>query len=109
MNEVSTRRRKLSKKGRTYRASLLKERSVKINGRMMRKKVSIIKDLLFSSKIRIAAEEELDLFNNLFSMLLTSMRNIVRCLMMIKELMSTTGLMTWIIRFALSRGRFITG
>ena len=108
MNEVSTRRRKLSKKGRTYRASLLKERSVKINGRMMRKG-SIIKDLLISSKIRIAAEEELDLFNNLFRMLLTSMRNIVRCLMMIKELMSTTGLMTWIIRFSLSRGRFITG
>ena len=37
VNEVSTRRRKLTEKGRAYRATLLKERREKINGRMMRK------------------------------------------------------------------------
>ena len=43
---------------------LLKERREKMNGRMMRK-CSIIKDLLFSNKNRIAVEEELAQFNNL--------------------------------------------
>ena len=37
VSEVSTRRRKLTEKGRAYRATLLKERREKINGRMMRK------------------------------------------------------------------------
>ena len=76
VNEVSTRRRKLTEKGRSYRATLLKERREKINGRMMRK-CSIIEDLLFSNKK--------------------------------KDLVRMTGLITWIIRSALSRGRSITG
>ena len=37
VSEVSTRRRKLTEKGRAYRATLLKERREKTNGRMMRK------------------------------------------------------------------------
>ena len=53
VNDVSTRRRKLTEKGRTYRGTLLKERREKINGKMMRKS-SIIKDLLLSNKNRIA-------------------------------------------------------
>ena len=57
MNDVSTRRRKLTEKGRTYMATLLKERREKINGRMMRK-CSIIEYLLLSNKNRIAVEEE---------------------------------------------------
>ena len=58
MNEVSTRRRKLTEKGRAYRTILLKERREKINGRMMRK-CRIIEDLLLSNKSRISVEEEL--------------------------------------------------
>ena len=69
VNDVSTRRRKLTEKGRTYIATLLKERREKINGRMMRK-CSIIEDLLLSNKNRITVEEELDHFNDLFKMLL---------------------------------------
>ena len=69
VNDVSTRRRKLTEKGRACRATLLKERREKINGRMMRK-CSIIEDLLFSNKNRIAVEEELAQFNDLFKMLL---------------------------------------
>ena len=69
MNGVSARRRKLTEKGRTYRATLLKERREKINGKMMRKS-SIIKDLLLSNKNRIAVEEELAKFNDLFKILL---------------------------------------
>ena len=57
VNDVSTRRRKLTEKGRAYRATLLKERREKINGRMMRK-CSIIEYLLLSNKNRIAVEEE---------------------------------------------------
>ena len=45
VNGVSIRRRKLTEKGRAYRATLLKERREKINGRMMRR-CSIIEDLL---------------------------------------------------------------
>ena len=66
-NGVSNRRRKLTEKGKAYRATLLKERRENINGRMMRK-CSIIEDLLFSN--RIAVEEELVQFNDLFKMLL---------------------------------------
>ena len=69
MNEVSTRRRKLTEKGRAYRATLLKERREKINGRMARK-CNIVVDFLFSNKNRIAVEEELAQFNDLFKMLL---------------------------------------
>ena len=70
VNGVSTRRRKLTEKGRAYRATLLKERRQKINGSMTRK-CSIIEDLLFSNKNRIAVEEELAQFNDLFKMLLS--------------------------------------
>ena len=70
MNEVSIRRRKLTEKGRIYRATLLKERTEKMNGRIM-KKCSITEDLLFSNKNRIAVEEELAQFNELFKMLLS--------------------------------------
>ena len=69
VNDVSTRRRKLTEKGRAYRATLLKERREKISGRMMRKS-SIIKDLLLSNKNRIAVEEELAQFDDLFKILL---------------------------------------
>ena len=69
VNDVSTRRRKLTEKGRAYRATLLKERREKINGRMARK-CNIIVDFLFSNKNRIAVEEELAQFNDLFKMLL---------------------------------------
>ena len=69
MNEVSTRTGKLTEKGRAYSTTLLKERREKINGRMMRK-CSIIEDLLLSHKNRIAVEEELAQFKNLFKMLL---------------------------------------
>ena len=55
-NGVSTRRRKLTEKGRAYRATLLKERREKINGGM-RRNFSIVKDLLFLNKSRIAVEE----------------------------------------------------
>ena len=68
VNDVSTRRRKLTEKDRAYRATLLKEMREKINGRMMRK-CSIIKDLL-SNKNRIAVEEEQTQFNDLFKVLL---------------------------------------
>ena len=47
----------------------MKERRDEINGRMMRK-IIIIEDLLLSNKNRIAVEEELAQFNNLFKMLL---------------------------------------
>ena len=66
LNDVSTRTRKLTEKGRAYRATLLNERREKVSGRMMRK-CSIIKDLLSN---RIAAEEERTQFNDLFKMLL---------------------------------------
>ena len=56
MNGVSARRRKLTEKGGTYRATLLKETREKINGRMMIK-CSIIEDLLLSNKNRITVEE----------------------------------------------------
>ena len=69
-NGVFTRRRKLFERGRAYRATLLKERREKINGRMMRK-FNIIENLLFSNKNRIAVEEELVQFNYLFKMLLS--------------------------------------
>ena len=69
MNGVSTERRKLTEKGRSYRATLLKERREKINGNMMRK-CSIIEDILFSDKNRIAVEGKLAQFNDLFKMLL---------------------------------------
>ena len=65
VSDVSTRRRKLTEKGRAYRATLLKERREKISGRMMRKS-SITKDLLLSNKNRIAVEEELAQFDDLF-------------------------------------------
>ena len=107
VNGVSTRRRKLTDKGTAYRATLLKEKREKISGTMMRK-CSIIKDLLFSNKNKIDVEEELVHFNNLFKMLL-NIHEEYRCLMMMRELMRMVGLMTWIRRFALSRGRFITG
>ena len=67
VNDVSTRRRKLTEKSKAYRATLLKEKREKINGRMMRKS-SIIENLLLSNKNRIAVE--LAQFNNLFKMLL---------------------------------------
>ena len=70
VNGVSTRRGKLTEKSRAYRAKLLKERREKVNRRMMRK-CSIIEDLLLSNKNRIAAEEELAQFNDLFKMLLS--------------------------------------
>ena len=70
VNEVSTRRRKLTEKSRAYRATLLEERREKIHGRMTRKS-SIIEDLLFSNKNRIAVEEEPAQFNDLFKMLLS--------------------------------------
>ena len=70
MNGVSTRRRKLTEKGRAYRATSLKERREKINGRMMRK-CSVIKDLLFSNKNRINEEEKLAQLNDLFKMSLS--------------------------------------
>ena len=70
VNGVSTRRRKLTEKGRAYRTTSLKERREKINGRMMRK-CSVIKDLLFSNKNRIAEEENLAQFNDLFKMSLS--------------------------------------
>ena len=57
------------------------------------RKCSIIEDLLRSNKNRIAEEEELGQFNALFKRLLTSMRNIVRDLMMTRELVRITGLM----------------
>ena len=60
---VSTRRRKLTEK-----ATLLKERREKINGGMMRK-CSIIEDLLFSYKNRIAVEEEMAHLNELLMLL----------------------------------------
>ena len=69
LNGVSTRRRKLTEKGRAYRATLLKERREKING-WIRRECSIIEDLLFSNKNRIAVGEELVQFN-LFKMLLS--------------------------------------
>ena len=47
----------------------MKERRDEINGRMMRK-IIIIEDLLLSNKNRIAVEEKLAQFNNLFKMLL---------------------------------------
>ena len=68
VNEASTRIRKLPEKGRVYRATLLKKRREKINGRIMGKSC-IIEDLLHSNKNRIAVEEELALFNALFKML----------------------------------------
>ena len=58
MNEVSTRRRKLAKKGGAYSATLLKERMEEVNGRMLGK-CSIIEDLPLLNKNRIAVEEEL--------------------------------------------------
>ena len=70
VNDGFTRRkRKLTEKGRAYTATLLKERRDEINGRMMRK-IIIIEDLLLSNKNRIAVEEELAQFNDLFKMLL---------------------------------------
>ena len=72
MNGISTRRRKLTEKGRAYRATLLKETREKING-WIRRECSIIEDLLFSNKSRIAVGEELVQFNDLdlFKMLLS--------------------------------------
>ena len=70
MNLASTRRRKLTEKGKAYIATFLKERREKINGKIMRK-CSIIEDLLFSNKSRIAVEEELAQFNDLCKMLLS--------------------------------------
>ena len=67
VNDVSTRRRKLTEKIRAYIATLLKERREKINGRI--RKSSIIEDLLLSNKNRIAVEEELAQFNYLFKIL----------------------------------------
>ena len=58
MNEVSTRRKKLAKKGGAYRATLLKERREEINGRVLGK-CSIIEDLPLLNKNKIAVEEEL--------------------------------------------------
>ena len=52
VNGVSTRRRKLKEKDRVYRATLLKERREKINGRMI-EKCSIIEDLLFLKKTEL--------------------------------------------------------
>ena len=69
VNEVSTRRRKLTEKGTACTATLLKERREKINGTMTRK-CSIIEDLLLSNKNRITVEEELAQFIDLFKMLL---------------------------------------
>ena len=69
-NGVSARRIKLTEKGRAYRTTLLKERREKINGRMMRK-CSIIEDLLFLNKNRVAVEEELAQFNYLLKVLLS--------------------------------------
>ena len=103
---VSTRGKMLTEKGRGCRPTLLKERREKINKRMMRK---CSEDLLFSNKNRITVEEELAQFNDLFKMLLSIHEDIIRCLMMTRELMRMTGLMSWIIRFAISRGRFRTG
>ena len=67
VNDVSTRRRKLTEKIRAYIATLLKERREKINGRI--RKCSIIEDLLLSNKNIIAVEEELAQFNYLFKIL----------------------------------------
>ena len=69
MNGVSSRRRKLTEKGRAYRAIFLKKKREKINKRMIRK-CSIIEYLFFSNKNRVAVEEELAQFNELFKMLL---------------------------------------
>ena len=69
MNGVSSRRRKLTEKGRAYRAIFLKKKREKINKRMIRK-CSIIEYLFFSNKNRVAVEEELAQFNDLFRVLL---------------------------------------
>ena len=70
VNGVSTKRRKLTEKGRAYRATLLKKRRKKIQRRMMRK-CSVIEYLFFSNKNRIALEEELAQFIDLCKMLLS--------------------------------------
>ena len=67
VNDVSTRRKKLTEKIRAYTATLLKERREKINGRI--RKCSITEDLLLSNKNIIAVEEELAQFNYLFKIL----------------------------------------
>ena len=69
MNRVSSRIRKLTEKGRAYRAIFLKKRREEINRRIIRK-CSIIEYLFFSNKNRVAVEEELAQFNDLFKVLL---------------------------------------
>ena len=108
VNGVSTRRRKLTEKGRAYRATSLKERREKINGRMMRK-CSVIKDLLFSNKNRINEEEKLVQLNDLFKMSLSIHEEYSQVLDDNERAGQHDCLMIWMIRCVLPRGRFITG
>ena len=102
MNGVSTRRRNLTEKGKAYRTTLFKERREKINGRMMRM-CSIIEDLLLSNKNRIAVEEELAQFNDLFKTLLSIHEEYSQ----VPDDDKRADEDDWTIEFSLSRGRFI--
>ena len=62
--------RNLTEKGAAYKLQTLKEKSWKINERLIRK-YSTIKHLLVSSQKAVVVEEELGQFNDLFKMLLS--------------------------------------
>ena len=67
----ATRSRNLTEKGFACKKETLRERTKKVNRRLIRK-YSTIEDLMFSSKRIIAVEEGMKQFNNLFKMFLNA-------------------------------------
>ena len=68
---MSRRPRNLTEKGAAYKLQTLKERRKKVNGRLIRKYITI-EDLLFSIPSAVIVEQKLGQFNDLFKMLLSA-------------------------------------
>ena len=68
---MSRRPRNLTEKGAAYKLQTLKERRKKVNGRLIRKYITI-DDLLFSIPSAVIVEQKLGQFSDLFKMLLSA-------------------------------------
>ena len=75
------RQRKLNKKCKEYKISLLEIRKQRLNNQLIRK-CCAIDDLLYSKDHFVAVKEELRLFDSLYSQLLLCVKNIIIWLML---------------------------
>ena len=75
------RQRKLTKKGKEYKISLLASRKQRLYNQLIRK-CCTINDLLYTKDHFVTAKEELQLFDILFSNYFCCGKNIIVCLML---------------------------